>query len=60
MNLAGTQLDDTRSEVLLRHAAYIANQFFLTSDAVVTVLEDHEVDKMILGKYEQDLIQIST
>ncbi|XP_055880964.1 uncharacterized protein LOC106057948 [Biomphalaria glabrata] len=47
----GTQLDDTRSEVLLRHAAYIANQFFLISDAVVSVLEDYEVDKMILDDY---------
>ncbi|CAL1546091.1 unnamed protein product [Lymnaea stagnalis] len=43
ITVIGTQGDDITSELLLRHAVYIANQFFLTSDTTVSIVEDRNI-----------------
>ncbi|XP_059150060.1 uncharacterized protein LOC131936940 [Physella acuta] len=43
--IIGTQSDQLTTQLLTRHAAYIANQFLLTSDTVVTIKEDTTLDE---------------
>ncbi|KAH9509120.1 hypothetical protein Btru_049103 [Bulinus truncatus] len=49
--IVGTQASGETSDLLLRLGVYIANQFFLTSDTAVTILEDRNVDETELDDY---------
>ena len=58
MLCAGTQSKQQITERLRSYAVYIANLFFLTSDALAPVVKDVDMTAQQIGEWGQNEVQI--